>query len=101
MDTENLVKTIKERFEYDASKQVIKEKYESKLLFAEFGGMWKADPNLIVLLSSLTDEEVVVTDSYGNPCKANREKLLETAKQRYQEQMNAWFHEFNEINRQR
>lgn len=101
MDTENLVKTIKERFEYDASKQVLKEKYESKLLFADYGGMWKADSDLIVLLSALSDEEVVITDSYGNPCKVNREELLEKSKQRYQEQMNAWLLEFNEVNRQR
>ena len=101
MDTENLVKTIRERFDYDASKQVLKEKYESKLLFADAGGMWKANSSLIVLLSSLTDNEVVITDSYGNPCKVNREQLLEKSKQRYQEQMNAWLNEFNEVNRQR
>ena len=101
MDTENLVKTIRERFDYDASKQVLKEKYESKLLFADSGGMWKADSSLVVLLSSLDNDEVVITDSYGNPCKVNREQLLEKSKQRYQEQMNAWLNEFNEVNRQR
>lgn len=101
MNTEELVQTIKERFDHESAKQILKEKYESKLLFAENGSMWKATPELIVLLSTYDDEVIVLTDTYGNPCEVNRESLLQSAKERHREQMNAWLQEYNEVSRQR
>jgi len=101
MNTDNLVQTIRERFDHDSAKQVLKEKYESKMLFADSEGMWKAGPDLIAVLSTFSDETIVLTDTYSNPCKVNREHLLATAKERWQEQMNAWLVEANELRTQR
>lgn len=101
MNTDELVQTIKERFDYEASKQVLKEKYEAKLLFAESGGMWNANPELIALLSAFSEDTIVLIDTYGNPCQVNRESLLQKGKERFQEQMNAWLNEYNEVSRQR
>lgn len=101
MNTEELIQTIKRRFDYESAKQVLKEKYEAKLLFAVNGGMWRAGPELINLLNSFDDETIVLIDEYGNPCQVNRDELLTETKQRFQEQMNAWLNEFNEVNRQR
>jgi hypothetical protein len=101
MNTDELVQTIKERFDYESAKQVLKEKYQAKMLFADSGGMWDANPELIVLLSTFTDETIVLVDTYGNPCQVNREELLSKSKERFQEQMNAWMVEFNEVSRQR
>jgi hypothetical protein len=101
MNTENLTQTIKERFDYESAKQVLKEKYEAKMLFAGDGGMWNANPELITLLSTFSNETIVLVDTYGNPCEVNRENLLHNAKERFQEQMNAWLHEFNEVSKQR
>jgi hypothetical protein len=101
MNTDELVQTIRERFDYESAKQVLKEKYEAKLLFAEDGGMWNANPELIALLSTFNEQTIVLTDVYGNPCQVNRENLLHNAKERFQEQMNAWLHEFNEVSKQR
>lgn len=101
MNTDNLVKQIKERFDYDSAKKILKEKYEAKLLFAEQGGMWKASPELIVLLSSFDDENIVILDTYGTPCNINREQLLINAKQRFQEQLNSWHTEYQEVLRER
>ena len=100
-NTENLIQTIKERFDYESAKQVLKEKYEAKMLFALDGGMWCANTELITMLSMFTDETIVIVDTYGNPCRVNRENLLHDAKERFQEQMNAWLHEYNEVSRQR
>ena len=101
MNTEELTQTIKERFDYESAKQVLKEKYEAKMLFAEDGGMWRATPELIILLSTFNDDTIVIKDTYGNPCQVNRASLLHNAKERFQEQMNGWLHEYNETNRQR
>jgi len=96
-----LVDTIKKRFNHNSAKKILKEKYESKMLFAESGGMWKASPELIVLLSSMDDDNIVLIDTYENPCYVNRQELLTKAKQCFQEQTNAWFAEYQELNNER
>ena len=82
-------------------KEKTKEKYEAKLLFAQDGGMWNAGPELICVLSNYSDDEIVLIDTYNNPCKVNREKLLSSAKARYQEQLNFWEAELQSISRKR
>lgn len=96
-----LVKTIKYRFDHDSAKQILKQKYEAKMLFADSGGMWKAGPELIVILSAVTSAELVIVDTYGNPCRVDRERLLSTATACWQEQMNAWENEFEELRKER
>ena len=99
---ENLSNTIKRRFDHEASRQALKEKYEAKLLFAHQGGMFTAGPTLITLLASIEDiEDPTILDVYNNPTQVNRQELLTHAKQRWQEQMNAWSAELAELSRQR
>lgn len=97
------IASIKRHFDYDAAKQTLKEKYEAKMLFAAFNGLWKAGPNLI----SITDdknympEELALIDEYGNPCKVITKELNQLAMERWQEQMNAWYVEFTELQKKR
>lgn len=99
MDT--ISKKIKERFDHESAKQTLREKYEAKLLFAHQGGMFRAGPELIVLLNSYDTGEMVILDEFKNPTKVTRLALLDEAKQRYQEQLNAWMVELAEQSRQR
>jgi len=93
---------IKQRFDHEAAKQTLREKYEAKMIFASCGGMWRADPTLITLLTSIEDiDNPVILDLYGNPVSINRIELLKETKQRWQEQMNAWLVELTEISQQR
>lgn len=98
---ENLSTTIKRRFDHEASRQALKEKYEAKLLFAHQGGMFRAGPELIVLLNSLTQEDPVIVDLYDSPVTVNKLELLEEAIQRWQEQLNAWQVELANLSRER
>src|SRR6056300_947773 len=98
---DNLTQKIKARFDHEAAKQVLREKYEAKLLFAHQGGMFRAGPELIVLLTSYDTGEMVILDEFNNPTKVSRLTLLDEAKQRYQEQLNAWMVELAEQSRQR
>lgn len=105
MSTKNaLVQSIRIRFDHEAAKQTLKEKYEAKMLFAAFDGMWKAGPKLLSTLAILRSRdlvEAVIVDEYGNPCKVNVSRLETEATERWQEQMNAWILEFEELQRQR
>ena len=98
---DNLTQKIKHRFDHEAAKQTLREKYEAKLLFAHQGGMFRAGPELIVLLNSYDTGEMVILDEFKNPTKVTRLALLDETKQRYQEQLNAWMVELAEQSRQR
>jgi hypothetical protein len=98
---DNLSTTIKRRFDHEASKQALKEKYQAKLIFAHQGGMFRAGPELITLLNSLTLDTPVIVDLYDTPVTVDRVKLLEDTVQRWQEQLNAWQVELSELSRQR
>lgn len=98
---DNITQKIRHRFDHEAARQTLREKYEAKLLFAHQGGMFRAGPELIILLNSYDTGEMVILDEFGNPTKVTRLALLDEAKQRYQEQLNAWLVELDEISRQR
>ena len=101
MNTEELIKTSRARFEHVAARQLLKEKYQAKMLFAYNGGMWKADPTLLVLLATVPPGDAVILDLYETPVRVNAEELRGIAMQHWQEQMNAWLVEYEETNKQR
>ncbi len=104
-EVEELAQNVKRRFDHEAAKQQLQEKYEAKMLFAAYGGMWRAGPALIAACKSFPDNylayntQAVLTDEYGNPCQVNLGDLYEQSINRWQEQMNAWYVEYNEQRR--
>jgi len=102
MNTDDLITQSRTRFEHTTAKRVLKEKYQAKLLFAHAGGMWQAGPELLTLLHIVKENDpVVLLDLYQNPVRVNPKEIAEIAMYRWQEQMNAWLIEHEEINQQR
>ena len=102
MDTNELVAHGRSRFEHAAARRTLKEKYQAKLTFAYAGGMWQAGPELLSTLNCcVMDKDVVVLDMYENPVKVNTKELWNLAAERWQEQMNAWLVEHNELSKNR
>jgi len=101
MNTNELYEHGRARFEHVAARRLLKEKYQAKMLFAHGGGMWRAGPELQTTLLTCPDTEAVILDLYENPVKVNTRELLAMSQQRWQEQMNAWLIEHDEISRQR
>ena len=97
----DIVTRLKSRFDHAAARQVLQEKYQAKMLFAHAGGMWQAGPELLTTLQICSDQEAVLLDVYQTPVKIQTLELKELAKQRWQEQMNAWLLEWTELQRQR
>jgi hypothetical protein len=100
MDTNALVAHARARFDHETAKRILKEKYQARMLFAYGGGMFRAGPELLTVLSVCPDETAVLLDLYENPVKVDVRKLELAAQQRWQEQMNAWLVE-HEANNQR
>jgi len=97
---QDLVKRIRKRFNHQQARAVLKETYQAKMIFAHAGGMWRAGPELINLCS-VCDQDVVFLDIYDTPVKVNTDLLQAQATQIWQEQMNAWHSEYEEMSKQR
>jgi hypothetical protein len=101
MDTDELIKHSRARFDHAAARRVIKEKFQAKLLFAHCGGMFRACPETITFLSLYPAEEIVILDEYETPVKVKADVLCEIMKTRWQEQMNAWLVEHEQTKQNR
>ena len=101
MDTDQLIAHTRSRFDHAAARRALKEKYQAKLVFAHNGGMFRADQDLMVLLQAIPTETAVILDLYENPVRVNVLELGYRVGERFQEVMNAWLVEFEEINRKR
>ena len=97
MDTEKLIQEAKARFNHKSAKAYLQEKYSNKLLVAEQGGLWKADPQTITLLQSFTTKTVILADTFGNIVEVDRKDLLEKLKSLYTTVMKDWSNEYKEL----
>ena len=97
----DIVTRIRTRFDHAAAKKTLQEKYESKMLFAYAGGMFKSTPEMITFLSLYSNEEIVLLDLYDTPVKVNADYLKDEMQKRWYEQMNAWLIEHEELSQQR
>ena len=90
------------RFDHVAAKRVLKEKYQARMVFGHRGGLFRAGPELLTLLHACpVEDDVVIMDLYENPVKVNPLELQHMAQDRWQEQMNAWLVEYDELSKKR
>jgi hypothetical protein len=101
MNTDELVAHGRARFEHAAARRTLKEKYQAKLTFAHAGGMWLAGPELLATLAACTGPDSVVLDLYETPVKVQTREFRDQVRSHWQEQMNAWLVEHEELSNNR
>lgn len=102
MDTDQLISHARSRFDHAAAKRVLKEKYLAKMMFAYRGGMWCAGPELHNMIFTCGRMgEIVLLDLYENPVQVDSKELMAMSQERWNEQMNAWLVEYEELNKKR
>jgi hypothetical protein len=101
MDTKTLITEAKARFNHNSAKAYLKEKYDSKLIVAEQGGLWKATTELITFLATSTDEVVILIDNFENPVLVNRIELHDVLHKTYNDAMQLWYTEWKELESKR
>lgn len=104
MDTKALINEAKARFSHNSAKSYLRDKYDSKLFFADQGGLWKADVQTIAFLSAMPnhyDARVVMIDTFQNPVLVYRGELLSKLKQVYNTVMLEWYNEYKELENNR
>jgi hypothetical protein len=101
MDTDALIAHVRSRFDHESQKRILREKYEARMLFAHAGGMWRAGPELQIMLMTCPDPEAVLLDLYQTPVRIDTRELLALSQQRWQEQMTAWLVEWEQLRTRR
>lgn len=101
MDTKTLIAESKARFSHNSAKAYLQEKYSSKLLVAEQGGLWKADAATINILSSFTTKKLVLIDTFNNPVEVDRKELLNKLKEIYISVTTEYYKEWKELEAKR
>jgi hypothetical protein len=94
MTTENIVATARSRFDHEAAKRTLREKYQAKLTFAHAGGLWLAGPELLSTLAACVGPTSVLLDLYDTPVKVTPNEFRDIVRAHWQEQMNAWLNEY-------
>lgn len=101
MDTKTLVAEAKARFNHNSAKAYLQEKYTAKLLVAEQGGLWRADSQTIGFLNAMTDEQVVLVDTFNNPVLVERIALLRKLQETYNLVTQEWHQEWRKLENKR
>lgn len=101
MDTKTLINEARARFNHNSAKAYLKEKYETRLIVAEQGGLWKANLETINFLSSSTSEFIILLDSFQNPVEVNRKDLLTKLTENYELVMREWYNEWTDLEKKR
>lgn len=101
MDTDTIIAHARARFDHAAARRLLREKYQAKLVFGHNGGMFRASPEMITFLSLYDDQRIVIQDLYENPIEVSARELGNQMRQRWQEQMTAWYLEYEQLNQQR
>lgn len=101
MDTTQLIADVKARFAHNSAKAYLKDKYHSKLIVAEQGGLWTAGPELIAFLAAKNDftidDTIVLIDNFDNPVQVKGPALLAVLQKTYNTVMNEWHAEWKAL----
>jgi hypothetical protein len=101
MDTKLLISEAKARFNHNSAKAYLKEKYETRLIIAEQGGLWRANLETINFLNGSTAEFVILVDTFENPVEVNRKELLQKLVETYDTVMREWYNEWIDLEKKR
>lgn len=102
MNTDALLAHARSRFNHEAARRALKEKYQARMVFAYQGGMFRAGAELLAMLNACpVEDDIVILDLYENPIRVSPLDLQRLAHDRWQEQMTAWLIEFEESCQQR
>ena len=107
-EIEKLTANIKQATNHQINKTILKEKIQTDLHFTHNGGLFKATPELIAFVHAWRSADEVwpwgagdsmyVEDTYGNPIYIeNCAEFYRTACRHYQQVMNSWHQQYEEL----
>ena len=92
-----LVDEIRLATDYQINKRILREKIQTDLHLTHNGGLFKITPELLGFVKTWPVDEIFLEDVYQNPVQIDRQVFLITAQQHYQQVMNRWHNEHEEL----
>jgi len=92
-----LVDEIRLATDYQINKRILREKIQTDLHLTHNGGLFKITPELLGFVKTWPVDEIFLEDVYQNPVQIDRQVFLVTAQQHYQQVMNRWHNEHEEL----
>lgn len=96
-DIDQLVSEIRQATDFQINKKILREKIQTDLHMTHNGGLFKITPELIAFVKTWPVDELYLEDAYQNPISIDRQVFLITAQQHYQQVMNRWHNEYEEL----
>ena len=100
-DLEKITDQIRLATDYQTNKRILREKIQTDLHVPFNGGLFKVTPELIAFLSTWPSGVLYLEDTYENPILIQKAEFLEICVQHYQQAMNVWHIQHEEIKRAR
>lgn len=98
MQTNQLQTIANNSFDRETARLALRERIQNSLVFAFNGGMFKATPELISFITVWPATSLYIEDIHCNPIHiVDKEFFLQKCQHHYQEQMNAWHNEYQEL----
>jgi len=97
MNIESLVSEVRQATDFQINKKILREKIQTDLHLAHAGGLFKITPELIAFVKTWPIDELYIEDAYQNPIAVDRQVFLVTAQQHYQQVMNRWHNEYEQL----
>ena len=92
-----LVDEIRLATDYQINKRILREKIQTDLHLTHNGGLLKITPELLGFVKTWPVDEIFLEDVYQNPVQIDKQVFLITAQQHYQQVMNRWHNEHEEL----
>jgi hypothetical protein len=92
-----LVDEIRLATDYQINKRILREKIQTDLHLTHNGGLFKITPELLGFVKTWPVDEIFLEDVYQNPVQIDKQIFLVTAQQHYQQVMNRWHNEHEEL----
>jgi hypothetical protein len=96
-DVHDIVAQVKLATDYQINKQILREKILTDLHVPFNGGLFLVTQELLSFLTIMNEEFLYLEDTYHNPIKVDRACLLTVAHEHYQQVMNRWHQQHEEL----
>jgi len=96
---DQIVNQIKLATDFQTNKRILRERILTDLHMPYNNGMFKITPELLAFVTTWPDQVLYLEDTYQNPIQIQRQEFLMKAQAHYQQAMNEWHQQHEELKR--
>lgn len=95
----NIAAQVKLATNYQTNRIILKEKIQTDLHMVYENGLFKITPELLAFVATWPTEYLYLEDTYETPIEIDKQVFLVRARQHYQQVMEMWHQQHEELKR--